>query len=101
MRHRVLIEAAQRTPDGAGGAATSWTPVASVWAELRDGGGREDAPAGRLEGRRTVTARIRWRDGIVPAMRLRAGGRILGIRAALDEDGRRRFLTLLCEEDTL
>ena len=41
---------------------------------------------------------IRYRKGIEPGMVVRHDGRELIIQSALDEDGRRRWLTLICRE---
>jgi head-tail adaptor len=58
-RYRLTLEDEQRVSDGAGGYTKTWVTVASVWAELRPGGGGEGIEVGRFAGRlsHTVTPR--------------------------------------------
>ena len=95
------MEAAQRVSDGAGGFTESWAEVATVWAALRPSGGGEAVDSGRLAGRLTHEVRLRYREGVTPAMRVRSGTRVFHILAAIDEDERRRWLRCLCEERDL
>lgn len=98
LRHRVTIERPERTTEDGGGASIVWLPVASVFARIEAAGGREIALSDGLTGRVTHKVLIRWRADIEPQMRLVVDSRRLDIRAALDTDGRRRWLTCLCEE---
>lgn len=100
LRHRIRIEEQLRTPDGIGGAASVWTPVAEVWAEITPLAGREVSASGGIEGRVTHELRLRHRDGVTPAMRAVLGARVFEIRAVVDVGERRRFLRLLAEERT-
>jgi head-tail adaptor len=105
LRQRVAIERPVGTPDGAGGAETTWQPLVTVWAGLEWLGGEERWREGGPEqvGRWRVT--MRWRAGIDAGMRLRMarqGGsdRRFDIRAAADPDGAGRRLICICEEIT-
>jgi SPP1 family predicted phage head-tail adaptor len=100
MRRRVVIEAPQRTGDGAGGFAETWGAVATVWARVSARGGSERVRADRLASAVTHDITIRWRTGVLPTMRVRLGARVLEIIATV-EDERRRLLTLECEERDL
>jgi head-tail adaptor len=44
---------------------------------------------------------LRYRAGVVPAMRLRKGARIFQILAVIDVEERRRWLKCWCEEREL
>ncbi|MEZ5851833.1 MAG: phage head closure protein [Hyphomicrobiaceae bacterium] len=101
LRHRIVIEAVSRTPDGGGGASEAWAPVATVWAAVRSATGTESVQADAVSSRVSHTVLMRHRDGVVPAMRLRHGTRILDILAVHDTDDRKRFLTCLCRERDL
>lgn len=101
LASRVVLESEVRTPDGGGGATIGWVPVAEVWASVRPLAGRETFVAEALSGRVTHAITIRWRGGVVPAMRLRLGDRTLAITAVLDIGERRRFLQCLCREEGL
>lgn len=98
LRHGVTLEEPVRVADDAGGANLTWREVATLWADIRARTGKETLEADRLSGRVSVDIFIRYRTGVVPAMRFRHGERIFHIRAVLDEDGRRRWLKCLCEE---
>lgn len=98
LRVRLALEAPIATPDGAGGEAVVWSEIGRPWAELSplDAGERYDFS--RAEPALRWRVRIRFREGVSPAMRFRLGERVLEIRAAFDPDGRRRTLECLAEE---
>jgi len=98
LRHRLLLEAASRTSDGAGGFVVAWSPAAYVWAGVDPRAGRETRRADATETRVTHAIRIRRRPGISPAMRFREGTRIFAIHAVLEIGAKRRWLECLCEE---
>jgi SPP1 family predicted phage head-tail adaptor len=98
LNSRVVLQAPQATPDGAGGETVAWTTVATLWAELRPTGGGESFAFERAEPTVGWRVRIRFRDDVAPDMRFAIGPRVLEIRAAFDPDGRRAFLECLAEE---
>lgn len=101
LRTRLTLEAPSRAADGGGGAVTSWTMIAEVWAAVRPTSGAERFELDRVEGKVTHEIVIRHRGDVVPEMRLRAGTRIFDIRAVFDPDARRRWLKCLAEERDL
>ena len=98
LNTRVILEAPQATPDGAGGETITWTQVATLWAELRPAGGGERFAFERAEPTVGWRVRIRFRDDVEPNMRFAIGQRVLEIRAAFDPDGARTWLECLAEE---
>lgn len=98
LRHGLVLEAPSRTGDEAGSAATSWGPVATVWAALRPASGREIVDADGVAARVSHEVIIRWRSDVSAAMRFRDGSRVYLIRSVRDVDDRRRRLTCLVEE---
>lgn len=98
LGERVTIEAPLRASDGAGGAAISWSEVATVWADVISFKGTELFNADKLEAREPFRVVIRHRTDVTADMRLRWRGRVLDIRGAFDPDGRRRWLAIDCEE---
>lgn len=98
LNTRVVLEAPQATPDGAGGEAIAWITVALLWAELTPMGGGENFVFERADPSIRWRVRIRFRDDVRPDMRFAIGQRVLEIRAAFDPDGRRAFLECLAEE---
>ena len=100
LSERFTLEAPVRTADGGGGAGIAWETVAELWAHVRPISGDERLAHDQLAGRLTHEAWIRWRAGVVPAMRFRQGTRIYEIVAVL-EPQRRAWLKCLCEERNL
>lgn len=100
LRDRLTLEQPVRTPDGGGGAAVAWEPVAELWAYVSPVSGDERLAHDRIAGRLTHAVWLRRRPGLVPAMRLRQGTRIYEIVAVLDTP-HRTHLKCLCEERSL
>jgi SPP1 family predicted phage head-tail adaptor len=101
MRERVTLQQPVRMTDGGGGADTSWTEVATLWAAVLVVGGQEHVAAEMLSGEVTHEVLLRYRSGVAPSMRFQWGGRTLDILAVLAPDGTRRRLRCLCRERTL
>jgi SPP1 family predicted phage head-tail adaptor len=78
----------------------TWTTVDEIWGAVRPITGDERLRHDAVTGRLTHQVWMRHRGDVVPAMRLRAGARILDIVAVLDA-GRRDRLLCLCEERQL
>lgn len=101
-RRRLVLEAAVSVPDDAGGRIETFSPVASVWAQVRWRSGEERIRAGREEQVARFEIVIRWRAGVHAGMRFTgqdAGqAATYGIVSAGDPDGRRTRLACLCEE---
>ena len=92
------LEAPSRTADGGGGAVLTWQLVSMVWAESVAMSGREAFEADGLAARAMHEIRLRHRADISTEMRFVMGSRVLDIRAVRDPDGRRCWLSCLCEE---
>lgn len=98
LKYRVVLEERVRVADGGGGATESWTPVATLWASLKQRSGQEREAADRTVAQAMTVITIRYRAGVTAEMRFRHGARLFNIRSALDKDGHKRWLTCLCEE---
>ncbi|MEO8651001.1 MAG: phage head closure protein [Hyphomicrobiaceae bacterium] len=101
LRHRLTLEAANRTPDGGGGASETWTTIAEIWAEITPTGGAESVDADALTGRVSHEIVLRYRPDVAPVMRLRSAARLFEITAVIDVDERQRWLKCLCVERDL
>ncbi|MBS0241935.1 MAG: phage head closure protein [Proteobacteria bacterium] len=101
LRHRVTLVGPVRVSDGGGGATVTWLAVADLWAAIRPIKGKEILYAESLSGQVTHEFTLRWRDGVVPAMRFHWSDRIFEILAVFDADERRRQLTCHCREELL
>jgi SPP1 family predicted phage head-tail adaptor len=99
LRHRVMLEAATRTADGAGGVTLTWSTVASLWAEIVPLKAEERA-VGEGEGDLTLhRIVIRKRDDVSTGDRFTLGARAFRIRSVTDMQEDARYLTCLCEEE--
>jgi len=103
LRNRVVIQQRQEgaaTQDLTGATTPVWADLATVWAEIKAAGGREALLAQQVNASVSTTVRIRYRPDVVASMRVVFGARVFDVEAVLDQDGRRRYLTLLCLEAT-
>lgn len=101
LRHRVVIERAVRTDDGAGGATRAWEPVAVVYAAIWTRSNDENFALDRVAGRASHDVWMRYRADVTPEMRITFGARVFDIRGAIDPDDRARWLRCPVEERDL
>lgn len=104
MNRALVLEAPERTADGAGGFSEVWTVMGMLWAAIRAGTGREAGIAGLSLS--TVPYRITVRAAPVGApsrpvagQRLRSGARVFRILAVTEADAAARFLTCIAREE--
>lgn len=106
LNRRLVLEAPERVPDGAGGFVESWGALGELWAEVRARTGREKA--GEAVPVSTVGYRIIVRGAPVghsarpqPEQRFRDGGRVYLIRAVAEEDAAGFYLTCFADEEVV
>ena len=103
LLRRLVLEARETAPDGAGGFAVGWAPKGTLWADVSVRSGREDFIAGQARPR--VRYRILVRAAPVGAasrprddQRLREGTRVFDILTVAEHDVSGRYLEILAEE---
>ncbi len=102
---RLVLEAAQSQPDGAGGLAVQWQPVAVHWAEMRAGSGRnrsgaEEVPLGVTLWRVFLRALPEAHPARPrPGQRFRDGARVLRILAVAEHDPRGGWLVCHAQQE--
>jgi SPP1 family predicted phage head-tail adaptor len=101
LRHRLTLEELTREADEGGGFSETWVEVATLAASLEPLGGAERFESDRLTGSITHEIVLRYRPGVVPAMRFRQAARVFHILSVIDVEERRRWLKCLCEEREL
>jgi head-tail adaptor len=104
LHRRLLLEAPGRTPDGAGGYATTWSALGTLWAELDPGTARVSSqpggPSARLPLRVTVRAAPQGAPSRPePGQRFRDGARTYAIASVAAADPQGRFLQCLAHEE--
>lgn len=99
LRHRLVQETPAELPDGMGGVTRSFLAVDSLWGAVETRAAAAeiaDRPGAVLSHRVTVRAPAT----VQPGDRLRLGTRRFLVEAVSDPDGRGRFLTCDCREET-
>lgn len=98
LRKRLLLEAAVETLDDTGALQRTWSPVTSLWGNLRARRNEGEFAAAQEQSQLEWDVEIRWRANIAAPMRFRLGSRAFAIRVALDPDATRRRLICRCDE---
>ena len=104
LNRKLVLEEADRVPDGAGGWNETWVVLGTLWADLRARTGREtggEAVSLSLTGYRIVVRAAPYGTASRPrpGQRFRDGARIFEIVAVADTDATRRYLTCFAEEE--
>ena len=106
LSRKLVLEEAQRVPDGAGGFALTWVAKGTLWAAVDAGAGRERA--GESVTLSTASYRITVRGAPQgapsrprPEQRFRDGTRLFVIAAVTEADGDGRYLTCHATEEVL
>jgi head-tail adaptor len=101
---RIAIDREDRSSDGGGGAAVTWTEIDRVWAAIWPVGAREQVVADQLHGASLYRVRIRNAPSGAPTIetnyRLRwltNGGMVLNVRGGLDGGHRQGHRELIVE----
>ena len=104
LNRKLILEAPERVPDGAGGFSKGWTPLGELWAEVIARTGREKqgeaVPVSTVGYRITVRgAPVGASNRPLPDQRLREGARVFRILAVTERDPGGRYLTCFAEEE--
>ena len=104
LNRKLVLEAAQRTPDLAGGFATSWQPLGTLWAEIKaSNGAARGANAlqlSRVPLKITVRAAQAGSDARpIAGQRFREGSRVYAILAVTERDEAGRYLVCFVREE--
>lgn len=106
MRHsvgsrdkRINLQSQIDVADGAGGATSSWALVATLWANVQPGEGREFWEQKKLTPTLSHVIELRYYASITPSMRFVYDSRIFKILAVVDPDETQTTLQCYCEEE--
>lgn len=94
LNRRITLQAPVTGQDEYGQPLTGWTDVATVWASITDMTGREYIAAAAVQASVQTRITIRYRAGIVAAMRVLHGADVYNVEAVLERDG--QALNLMC-----
>jgi SPP1 family predicted phage head-tail adaptor len=98
LRDRVQIRRRDVVDDGQGGSVTTYFPLATVWARVRQLSSRQGQAADGRVSAITHSVVLRHRTDIGPGDRLVYLGRNLDVVGADDLNGRRAYLSCTCSE---
>jgi len=98
LRHRVTIQQNNPSQDAEGVMTENWVNLATVWASIETLQGRELLAAQAIAAEASTRIRIRYREGITPAMRILYGSRVFDIQSSLDPEEKHQELHLMCRE---
>lgn len=96
LRNQIKLQAPASGEDALGQPTVGWNDVVTVWANIRHMSGSEAIRAGMEGSTVKASIRIRYREGVTPAMRVLYGSTVYRILAVLP-DGGREFVDLVCE----
>ncbi|WP_170770518.1 head-tail adaptor protein [Ruegeria lacuscaerulensis] len=104
LNRKLVLEAAVRSADGAGGYTESWAAVGTVWAEITARSGSERSVAGvpiSRVGYRIVVRGAPEGSSMRPSpdQRFSEGPRRFVIRAVAERDPRGQYLTCFADEE--
>ncbi|WP_135451079.1 MULTISPECIES: head-tail adaptor protein [Tabrizicola] len=104
LNRLLVLEAVERTPDGAGGFSSVWTALGTLWAEVMPGQG------GDLPGEERMMSAVPCRITVraapagspsrpIAGQRFREGTRLFLIQAVAERDRSGRYLTCFGREE--
>jgi SPP1 family predicted phage head-tail adaptor len=94
----VILQQVQEGKDSFGGTTTTWVEVAQAWADIQPIRGKEFFESFQVQVEVTFRIRVRYRDDVVPKMRVLFGTRIFTIEYVIDVGERHELLELMCAE---
>lgn len=94
---RVTIQAPAAGRDSAGQPLTTWTDLATVWADISYQAGYEQIKADSVINKLRVAIRIRKRADVTANMRIAHGGHLFNIQAIVPDVDGNPYLDLICE----
>jgi SPP1 family predicted phage head-tail adaptor len=98
LRKRCTIQEKQSTQGGSGAEVINWVEVVTVWCSPEPLRGQEYLEASRLQADLDIRFRIRYHEGIRPAMRVLYDGRTFNIVSVIHVKEQRREMQLMCKE---
>jgi len=96
LDQRITLQQRVAGRDALGQATSVWADVATVWARAEPLRGREYLAAEQAQSEVSVRFRIRWREGVTSGMRVLWRGQPHDIDGAIDVNGAKSELQLMC-----
>lgn len=100
LRHRITIQTPTYGQDASGGVTMTWSDVKTVWAEITPLQGREYWEAQQVNAEIQGKIRMRYFNGLNPAMRVKFGDRYFHFESVISPKEKRELLDLYYTEAT-
>ena len=97
LRHAVTLERNVTQQDAYGQKVEQWQTIASVWAGIEPGKGREWFAAQQINAETVAMVIIRYRPDVDTTCRVLHDSTVYTIEAVIDPDTRHRELQLMCK----
>lgn len=97
LSQRVIIQQRSTTQDADGQPLEVWSPVATLWADVRHVSGLETIKSDTDTSIVKASVRIRYRSDINAGMRVAHGSMVYDIKAVLPDLLRKSHIDLVCE----
>jgi SPP1 family predicted phage head-tail adaptor len=98
LTRRVVIQSFTDVDDGGGGSERTWSTVATVWAKIEPGTGREFLAAQQVTPELSHLLTIRYRTDVTAKCRAVYGSQVFAIHTVADVDAKHERLVLTCEQ---
>ena len=100
LRHPITIQEFTETINDAGESVKTWTTFHKCFADIIAGNSREFQQAQAVNASLTHIVKIRWKEGVLPKMRILWGSRILHIsQPPLTDRTDRKKMRMDCIEE--
>lgn len=104
LNTELVLEEPLMIGDGGGGFRTVWTPIGTLWGEVKTSSARERAVGGRTVSEISHQITVRGAPNgsprrPKPTCRFRSGDRIFAIRGVSEQDVRGAYLTCWTDEE--
>ncbi len=99
LRHKIVIEENTPSSNGDGTFDDSWSNYVTLRAEAEPKGGRELFKSEQFFAKISTVFKVRYYNGIIPAMRINWNSRIFNILSSINTMEQNRELIIACEED--
>ena len=97
-RHQVRVEQRSTMQDASGELAQTWIPYATRRAAVQATPGGEVWASAQRSGRVPTVFKMRWFDGLTPAMRIIWGTKTYNVLSVVDQGGNHEELIVTAEE---
>lgn len=99
LNKRIELQVSSKVANGTGGFVTTWTTLCTVWAAIWPLSASDVIEGMKTSAQTTHRVRIRFRENVTSAMRIKFGNRYFSIQAPpINPNMANEYLDLVCKE---